>query len=320
MGRRSLFEQYLYDEEIQYGEDYELWMRMTGERVRIEKVNEFVVYYRVHPENLSYEYRSRIKFGEHENDIRKKVLSKISVRDNPIFFMRMLYAEFLEFKYNFKLSCKYSLKDLVISSLVDIGLIIHTLSGDKIKSDIFCLFPYYHVGGAERVHADIVGCIKGKKPVVIFTEKSMNDSFLKHFSKNARIVDFSLKIKNVHLSKIERWIIAGYIIGMIKANNNPVILSSNSLQFYNILPFIAGSSRPVDIIHAFWGGLDESSMDVVRFLHKRVIITRSHRNYMEQMYKSRKIEALLDRVLLCIPDFLHRISGIGIDNCIQSNP
>src|SRR5438309_6003099 len=46
------------------------------------------------------------------------------------------------------------------------------------KTNLVFFFPYTHIGGAERVHADIVSVFKEQTPLVIFTAFSKDKKFL----------------------------------------------------------------------------------------------------------------------------------------------
>ena len=47
--------------------------------------------------------------------------------------------------------------------------------------EIFFFFPFYHIGGAEKVHTLISAKTKGRKAIIFFTRKSDNDFFLQEF-------------------------------------------------------------------------------------------------------------------------------------------
>ena len=72
---------------------------------------------------------------------------------------------------------------LNIINFIRFSFIINT------KKNIF-FFPFYHTGGAEKVHLDIVKSFSKKDNLVIFTHKSHNQHFLKEFQKNAEIFHY----------------------------------------------------------------------------------------------------------------------------------
>ena len=58
------------------------------------------------------------------------------------------------------------------------------------KKTIFFFFPYYHIGGAERVHLRITQCLKDKKNIVFFTDRSRDNKFRPSFLKAAKCYRF----------------------------------------------------------------------------------------------------------------------------------
>src|SRR5215210_6886030 len=58
-------------------------------------------------------------------------------------------------------------------------------------SGLFFFFPFYQIGGAEKVHADIVACVADRRPWVFFTNKSKDAKFKFLFDRSARVFDLS---------------------------------------------------------------------------------------------------------------------------------
>ncbi|PQJ14086.1 hypothetical protein [Nonlabens tegetincola] len=60
-----------------------------------------------------------------------------------------------------------------------------------VNSDIIFFLPYYHLGGAEQVHLDIIKAISNKKVTVIFTHLSATNHFKEQFSSHAHIIELN---------------------------------------------------------------------------------------------------------------------------------
>ena len=69
------------------------------------------------------------------------------------------------------------------------------------KKNIF-IFPFYHTGGAEKVHLDIVQSFPKKDNLVIFTNTSYNNHFLSEFEKNAKIFHYHKLKHNLYFRKV----------------------------------------------------------------------------------------------------------------------
>lgn len=296
MGRKKVFLAFLYDESLSYAEDYDLWLRIAFKKIRIEKINKYLVFYRKHSDNLSYKYNIHYKNYLTLNNIRIKLLMSNRFTDNFAFSFQLFIAMLDEHFHNFRIFLNFHLKRIITYMLLSIGNLLYLLKKQQIQGKIIFLFPYFHTGGAERVHSDIVFCLKKYCPIVIFTGKSKDASFLNRFKENAKIIEFSLFLKYSLFENVLRWIIGGYIISLIKNNQESIIISSNSLLFYNILPKISDCSKTVDIIHAFSGGLEEDTMHLSPFLNKRILITPSHFNEITKKYSNYHFEHLLERI------------------------
>jgi len=121
---------------------------------------------------------------------------------------------------------------LLVRVIVAIGSAIGRLLPVQNASSIFFFFPFYHVGGAERVHAAIVGCFPAERPWLFFTKKSANDGFLSLFGRQARLFD------NWQLLKYGYPLSVGMMAGIISRHEKPVVFGSNSLFFYLLLPYL----------------------------------------------------------------------------------
>ena len=76
---------------------------------------------------------------------------------------------------------------------------------EKIKqSEIVCFFPYYHTGGAEKVHLNIVKALSPKKVCVIFTLNSATKNFQDQFNANANCIEINpiLNKKNLFVNSL----------------------------------------------------------------------------------------------------------------------
>ena len=98
-------------------------------------------------------------------------------------------------KYSYYI-LKRKLEAIFIAQFVFIGRIVHLVLGDKNNYELYFFFPFYHLGGAEKIHLQIAQIAKGKKAVIVFTRKSTNLGFL--FSKgNCMVVFGEGKSENV---------------------------------------------------------------------------------------------------------------------------
>lgn len=85
------------------------------------------------------------------------------------------------------------------------------------NSEIVFFFPYYHTGGAERVHIAILNAVKDKKCTVIFTLGFATNSLYAEFEKFATIIEL-----NPIINKRNQWVnklLQTKIISIINSSN-----------------------------------------------------------------------------------------------------
>jgi glycosyltransferase involved in cell wall biosynthesis len=116
----------------------------------------------------------------------------------------------------------------------------------------FYLFPFYHTGGAEKVHLQITEATGGPDCIIFFTRRSANDQFLAAFrNTGCTIRDISRFTDNkwlYFLNLIYRGIITGYIN---RQQQEPVILNGQCNFAYKISPWVKKTIRQIELIHSF---------------------------------------------------------------------
>ncbi|MGN6511934.1 MAG: hypothetical protein ACTHLD_20885, partial [Chitinophaga sp.] len=118
--------------------------------------------------------------------------------------------------------------------------------------DLFFFFPFYHIGGAEKVHSEIVKLFPEKKIIVFFTKKSVNDALLPQFEgSNITIRNISAYTDNKLLyfnNLIWRGIAAAYIA---RQNERPVVFNGQCNFAYKLSPHLPADVRQIELIHSF---------------------------------------------------------------------
>lgn len=157
----------------------------------------------------------------------------------------------------------------------------------KIKNcECLFFFPYYHTGGAERVHVNILKAIEGKNCTVIFTMGSATKSFYDAFKSSAEIIEI-----NPILNKRNKWINIVLQKSIVKAINNSNSLKNvfgcNSNYYYQILPKLSSKINKSDLFHAFEQS-DPRILDVVKSancINNRIVINLKAKNDIIDFYK-----------------------------------
>ncbi|KAB0666164.1 glycosyltransferase family 4 protein [Oryzomonas japonica] len=177
--------------------------------------------------------------------------------------------------------------------LVRLGLEFSRLVPFTNSTRVFFFFPYYHVGGAEKVHAEIVRCFAEFTPLVFFTHQSKNSKFKHLFGREARL-------HNVWwLFKYTLPFSVGFIAGLINRQQSPVVFGCNSRFFYKMLPYLKPDARRIDLLHAFGGGGEDFSLSAVPLLDARVVINRKTIDDFRHQYAAHDLDTnFLDRIVL----------------------
>lgn len=131
-----------------------------------------------------------------------------------------------------------------------LGKVMATL-GPKAEYDIYFFFPFYHIGGAEKIHYQIAQAFAGSRCIVYFTRKSKGENFLKEFEQNGfTIRDISKYTDNKLLYPVN-FIFRGLISFQINNQRNvPIVFNGQSNFGYKISPWVKEHIPQVDLIHA----------------------------------------------------------------------
>jgi glycosyltransferase involved in cell wall biosynthesis len=170
----------------------------------------------------------------------------------------------------------------------------------RIKNyDRIFFFPFYHVGGAEKVHASIVQAMNSGKNLVLFTKKSDNSGFQNLFASHAQCENIWEMCWYPGLKSFA----AKRLAKAIEAKKELVLMSSNSVFFYQMLAHLNGDNHTIDLIHAFVHpeepGPEKWSIPVLDKISHRVFISEKAIEDARLQYKKLGIEeSFLKRIVL----------------------
>lgn len=122
----------------------------------------------------------------------------------------------------------------------------------KKKARIFFLLDRYELGGAQRVHLDILDSIAEVDKQVYFTR----------FSRNSLLKNEFYTLPNTYCKDIHFWcdnlllriFTVHYIAFYINKHKNVQVFSSNSTFFYDMLPFLSKDVKKIELLHNFTYG------------------------------------------------------------------
>ena len=154
---------------------------------------------------------------------------------------------------------------------------------------IIFIIPHHHIGGAERVHLEIIKSLKNK-PIVVF-DSSDGSVLSEEYKRNA----FCFFVTNKKRKKILTYLIQiGYYLSTI------TLFGCNSILFYKILSKIKNKNiKAIDLTHAFSfpeHGMEISSLKYIHLLNNRIVINNKTLDDYRILYEKNNIDSIyLDR-------------------------
>jgi L-malate glycosyltransferase len=125
------------------------------------------------------------------------------------------------------------IEDVLMYPLILIGRLIALAKPFNKEFDVFFFFPFYSIGGAEKVHAQIAQAVGNDRCIIFFTRRSKNNLFYEEFRKSGcLLVDISKHTDNKWLyffNIIYRGIISGHIN---RQERKPIVFNPGSKRTF----------------------------------------------------------------------------------------
>lgn len=193
------------------------------------------------------------------------------------------------------------LKRFVKYALGWMHLVIFSLfETSKIRNaDIIFIVPYYHLGGAEKVHLDIVKTVSHKKVTIIFTHLSATDHFLPNFQETAAIIELN-SIINKKSIRVRKSLFKKIANAINSSNTVTHIFGCNTAYFYEILLLLNASKQRNDLIHAIAPNDSRVAMLAAsaKYIDTRVVINRKAKEDLIEIYRDNSIATSADHITI----------------------
>jgi len=154
----------------------------------------------------------------------------------------------------------------------------------KSGSGLFFFFDRYSLGGAQKVHLDILRAVEKTEKSVFFTRNSPDSTFKKDFE---NIPENSIfYIDRLCDPVLIRLFSVHYFAFYLNRHSNPRVLGSNSTFFYDMLPFLKKKAVTLELLHNFSFG--NNGMEFFGLLnhawlsHRLVIDEATRKNILAQ--------------------------------------
>jgi L-malate glycosyltransferase len=147
---------------------------------------------------------------------------------------------------------KRRIEDVFIFPFIVLGRMIASLKPLKQEYETFFFFPFYHTGGAEKVHALITAATGNSNCIIYFTRKSIDETFYNAFKATGCVVkDISKYTDNKWLYFVNL-VCRGMITGYINQQKlKPIVFNGQCNFGYKISPWINKRIPQTELIHSF---------------------------------------------------------------------
>ena len=184
---------------------------------------------------------------------------------------------------------KRKIEDVLLLPFIAIGRLIAYLKPLDKEYETFYFFPFYHTGGAEKVHALITRATGNDRCIVFFTRKSDDDNFYDDFVRsNCNIKNISAYTDNKWLYFINlvfRGVISGYIN---RQTLQPLVFNGQCNFGYKLSPWIKTQVPQIELIHSF-NTFSWIRLPFLPFISKTVMISKLRIEDHLKQYKSMEV-------------------------------
>jgi glycosyltransferase involved in cell wall biosynthesis len=199
---------------------------------------------------------------------------------------------------------KRKIENIIILPLILIGKLIELILSPKNDYDIYLFFPFYEIGGAEKIHLQIASLVKDKKALIIFTRKSKDNGFQHAFkSTNLDIIDCSTYTNN-NLLKLPLNIIArGYFSASINKSKAKVFNGQSNFA-YKLSPWINKLNKQIELIHSF-NSFSWIRLPFIEFYTTTIMISKNKINEHINQYNNLQVPKLFINNIKYIPNSIN---------------
>lgn len=299
MIRCSVVRAYRYNKNQRGTEDYDLWLRLAADNHKIEKIDANLLRYRVHTESITCKTDAEV--GEYKEIIARYkflVTALAGAERITIFHLRVLkhlVGDFCRISVNYAKVLFLSIaREIFIFFGKPLGIIYQKLSPLRHEVILFVSFSPNQIGGAERVHTDIVDCNMQKSPWVVLANECNFDTIRPDSDVKYRFSNISTLLRNPFTKNLALGFFAGYI-----NTSQSVAFGGNTEFFYWLVPYLSPDIRCVDFVHGFGCQIEYISLPHVSRINRRIIIANELRNDLALLYRNHGIsDRFLERVCM----------------------
>jgi glycosyltransferase involved in cell wall biosynthesis len=204
---------------------------------------------------------------------------------------------------------KRKLENIFIAPFIVLGKMVHLLKGHKKQYDYYFFFPFYHLGGAEKIHLQIAQLAKGKKALIVFTRFSNNEGFLNEFKQIEIDIEIASAYTNNNILRLPLNLIArGFYAARVNKDHAKVFNGQSNFG-YKISPWIADSVHQFELIHSY-NSFSWIRIPFAQYYRKSVMISQNKIQEHCAQYEKIQAPSYLKERIVYIPNAIAPISNI----------
>lgn len=309
MIRKDVAKNYLYINS-KNSEDYNLWLRMMSDGIVFYKIVKPLVKYRVLDTSVT-RVSNKNGYGAYKKNILAKFYhlvykaKKLSMNEFDKNVFKYMFIDLITM-------VKEVVKEPLKNILIKLGRFIWNLYPKYLHTDILFIFNTYDMGGAEKVHLEVLRATKKYDTITLFTNKSRNKHFLNAYENLTRIIETS-KISNNILG---RWFMAGYMQKLIEQSNIKMLFGSRSGLFYDMLQSIQKDNlQVIELFHAMDGNIEFYSIKESERINLRIFIDNGTQDSFYKLFDRYDLDSTLKKRCtiiengVIVPDVLKKIKN-----------
>jgi glycosyltransferase involved in cell wall biosynthesis len=171
----------------------------------------------------------------------------------------------------------------------------------KSESGLFFFFDRYAMGGAQRIHLDILKSIPEPEKQVFFTRFSSNTVFREEFYAVPKAFCLDVHVWCDYL--VLRLFSVHYFSFYINRHSSALVFGANSTFFYDMLPFINKKIIRTELLHNFTfgkNGMEFFGLKNYSYLDYRIVYDYYSKSNIEKQYADFHIDPVFLRRILFI--------------------
>lgn len=172
---------------------------------------------------------------------------------------------------------KRKIEHILLLPFIITGRVLQRMAGNQTRHyDCYFFFPFYHTGGAEYVHAQIVQVLKHRlKGKIYFTRRSHNDQYRSLFENSGWDITDLSKWTDHKLWYFTNLIMRGFISTRINLDSSVRFVFNGQSNFgYKISPWIKKSIPQYELIHSY-NSFSAIRIPYIEYYTKTVMIAQS---------------------------------------------